>query len=107
MSKLRNHTLGASVTALTLAAVVLTGCGTPDECDDADSMAPMSMVDGRGGTSGGGGGKSSGGGSRSGGKVSVNKPGSGSKQKPSTGKVGGSKTGKTVKVDTDDCEDDD
>lgn len=43
MNKIRNHSIGVALTAATLAAVVLTGCGTEtDECDD-DAQS-MSMV---------------------------------------------------------------
>lgn len=95
VNKMRNHAVGASLTALTLAAVVLTGCASPepDECEDR-SMGVMSMVDGRSGGSGGG--------SRSGGGK-VSKPGAG-KHKPATG-GGKVKPGKIKSGDFDECDD--
>lgn len=108
MNKIRNHAIGASITAITLAAVVLTGCAeTPAECEDYDA-ASMSFVDKVGGTSGGG--------SRGGSvsrpvapapKPNLNKPAA---PKPGAGSGGSSSTdgGKAkapkVKIDTDDCE---
>jgi hypothetical protein len=115
MNKIRNHAVGASITAVTLVAVVaLTGCGnTTDECDnDAQSM---SLVTGRGGTSGGGGSRGGGGFS----KPSVPKApnmnkgpaksgGSSSGGSSSGGSSSGGKAPKTkVDVDFDECEDQD
>lgn len=42
MNKIRNHGIGAVLTATALAAVVLTGCGTDDRrCSDDDEMTVM------------------------------------------------------------------
>ena len=110
MNKIRNHSIGAALTAVTLTAVVLTGCSQPtEECEDVQSLAPMAMVDGLEGKVGGGSGGSRGGSRGGGGKVNTNKPGS-VKQKPGKagktgGTGGGSGHGKTKAHDWDDCED--
>lgn len=116
MNKIRNHTIGASLTAVALAATMLTACGTnTDECDDAESMSytqSFDMLPGKvGGGSGGRGGSSGSGGKGSGSKPSMNKgPGkSGNKATSGGSSSGGSSGGGShkTKLDTDDCEDDD
>lgn len=115
MSKIRNHAIGATLTAATLAAVLLTGCaGTEDDddCREDESMS-ASLILGRG-TGGSSGSKPSTGTSRvtpvprpapSPGK-SPTKPSVVAPAKPSTVEQGSTSKPKApkVKIDDEDCD---
>ena len=98
MNKIRNHSIGATATAVAMAAVLMVGCtgGADEDCREDESMSASLIVGKGGGGKGGGGGKSS---SSRGGSTSKGK---------SSGKSSGKGSGKAkapkVHTDDEDCD---